>query len=54
VATTNARAALVQVEHVSKHFGAGETRVDALHEVSLDICAGQATRSEWLRKNNSP
>jgi putative ABC transport system ATP-binding protein len=41
VANANARAALVQVEHVSKHFGAGETRVDALHEVSLDICAGQ-------------
>jgi putative ABC transport system ATP-binding protein len=29
--------ALVQVEAVSKHFGEGETRVDALRDVTLDV-----------------
>ena len=32
---------LVQVRNVSKHFGQGETRVDALREVSLDVHPGQ-------------
>jgi putative ABC transport system ATP-binding protein len=32
---------LVQVEHMSKHFGTGEARVDALREVSVDIYPGQ-------------
>jgi len=32
---------LVRVEHVSKHFGEGQTRVDALREVSLDVYPGQ-------------
>ncbi len=32
---------LVRLEHVSKHFGEGETRVDALRDVSLDIHPGQ-------------
>lgn len=33
--------ALVQLHSVSKHFGSGETRVDALREVSLEIMAGE-------------
>src|SRR6266540_2294909 len=41
MAGANGDPALVQVEHVSKHFGTGEARVDALHEVSLDVYAGQ-------------
>jgi len=32
---------LVQVRNVSKHFGAGETRVDALRDVSLEVHPGQ-------------
>lgn len=32
---------LVRLEHVSKHFGEGETRVDALRDVSLDIHPGR-------------
>jgi putative ABC transport system ATP-binding protein len=32
-----ARTPLVQVDRISKHFGEGETRVDALRNVSLDI-----------------
>jgi putative ABC transport system ATP-binding protein len=28
---------LVRLEHVSKHFGEGEARVDALRDVSLDV-----------------
>lgn len=39
----NARSssALVRVDRVSKHFGEGEARVDALREVSIDIFPGQ-------------
>jgi putative ABC transport system ATP-binding protein len=33
--------ALVSVKDVSKHFGEGETRVDALKQVSLDIFPGE-------------
>jgi len=33
--------ALVRVEGVSKHFGEGETRVDALRDVSLEVYPGQ-------------
>jgi putative ABC transport system ATP-binding protein len=33
--------ALVRVEDVSKHFGEGQTRVDALRHVSLDVFPGQ-------------
>lgn len=33
--------ALVQVHNVSKHFGTGETRVDALREVSLEVLPRQ-------------
>ncbi len=32
---------LVRVERVSKHFGEGESRVDALRDVSIDIFPGQ-------------
>jgi putative ABC transport system ATP-binding protein len=32
---------LVQVRNVSKHFGEGETRVDALRDVSLEVYPGQ-------------
>lgn len=32
---------LVQTRDVSKHFGEGETRVDALREVSLEVYPGQ-------------
>ncbi len=32
---------LVQVRNVSKHFGDGETRVDALRDVSLEILPGE-------------
>lgn len=32
---------LVHVRNVSKHFGEGETRVDALRDVSLDVHPGQ-------------
>lgn len=35
------RAALVELKGVSKHFGEGETRVDALRDVSLTIAAGE-------------
>ena len=33
--------ALVSVRHVSKHFGEGGARVDALTDVSLDVMAGE-------------
>ncbi len=32
---------LVRLQHLSKHFGEGETRVDALRDVSLDVYPGQ-------------
>ena len=32
---------LVDIRNISKHFGAGDTRVDALREVSLEIYPGQ-------------
>lgn len=32
---------LVKLQHVSKHFGEGETRVDALRDVSLEVWPGQ-------------
>jgi putative ABC transport system ATP-binding protein len=35
------RAALVRVEDLSKHFGEGETRVDALRDVSLEVHPGE-------------
>jgi len=32
---------LVEIRAISKHFGEGETRVDALRDVTLDILAGE-------------
>lgn len=32
---------LVRLSHISKHFGEGETRVDALRDVSLEVFPGQ-------------
>jgi putative ABC transport system ATP-binding protein len=32
---------LIRVQGISKHFGEGETRVDALRDVSLDVFPGQ-------------
>ncbi|TAH64758.1 MAG: ABC transporter ATP-binding protein [Rhodopseudomonas palustris] len=32
---------LVRLQHLSKHFGEGETRVDALRDVSFDVDPGQ-------------
>ncbi len=39
--SASARAPLVSVRNVSKHFGEGETRVDALREVTLDVFPGE-------------
>ena len=41
MASSHASEALVRVEGVSKHFGEGETRVDALRDVSLEVYPGQ-------------
>ncbi len=32
---------VVRVEHLSKHFGVGSTRVDALRDINMDVYAGQ-------------
>jgi putative ABC transport system ATP-binding protein len=32
---------VVQVEHLSKHFGAGEARVDALRAIEMEVFPGQ-------------
>ncbi len=37
----NVQVPLVCVEHVSMHFGDGQTRVDALRDVSIDVYPGQ-------------
>ena len=36
-----AREAVVRVEHLSKHFGAGEARVDALSDIEIEVFPGQ-------------
>lgn len=36
-----ASAPLVRLQHISKHFGEGETRVDALRDVSIEVHPGQ-------------
>ncbi len=41
MAASPAAQALVHLEGISKHFGDGPTRVDALRDVSLDVFAGQ-------------
>jgi putative ABC transport system ATP-binding protein len=40
-ATAAATQPIVEVRHISKHFGEGETRVDALRDVTLDVLPGQ-------------
>jgi len=37
----SAQAPLVKVERLSKHFGTGDTRVDALRDVSLEVHPGE-------------
>jgi putative ABC transport system ATP-binding protein len=37
VPEASARTPLVRLDHISKHFGEGETRVDALSDVSLEV-----------------
>jgi len=37
ITKANEQAPLVRIENVSKHFGTGDTRVDALRNVSLEI-----------------
>jgi putative ABC transport system ATP-binding protein len=41
MAITTTNHPLVQLHHISKHFGEGETRVDALRDVSLSVHPGQ-------------
>ncbi len=36
-----AKERLVSLSNISKHFGEGDTRVDALREVSIDVAPGQ-------------
>jgi putative ABC transport system ATP-binding protein len=37
----NGREPLVSVKDISKHFGEGETRVDAARDVALDVYPGE-------------
>jgi putative ABC transport system ATP-binding protein len=39
--TTPAANALVSLRGISKHFGEGETRIDALRDISLDVAPGE-------------
>src|SRR3989338_7548044 len=39
--TSNLAAPLIELRGISKHFGSGETRVDALREVSLEVHPGR-------------
>ena len=32
---------VVRVEHLSKHFGSGTARVDALRDINMDVYPGQ-------------
>ena len=38
---TTAPTPLIELRHISKHYGEGETRVDALRDVSLEVYPGQ-------------
>jgi putative ABC transport system ATP-binding protein len=38
---TDIKAAVVRVEHLSKHFGTGSARVDALRDINLEVFPGQ-------------
>jgi putative ABC transport system ATP-binding protein len=37
----SAKDALVSLQGISKHFGEGETRIDALRDISLDVAPGE-------------
>lgn len=39
--TEPGRQAVVRVEHLSKHFGAGSARVDALIDINIEVPSGQ-------------
>ncbi|OEJ67169.1 ABC transporter ATP-binding protein [Magnetovibrio blakemorei] len=39
--TTTPQSPLIELKHISKHYGEGETRVDALRDVSLEVYPGQ-------------
>ena len=39
--TTLSESALVSLRQISKHFGEGETRIDALRDISLDVAPGE-------------
>ena len=41
MATAPTTAPLVELTNISKHFGEGETRVDALREVSMAVAPGE-------------
>jgi putative ABC transport system ATP-binding protein len=41
--TTSRPAAPLRVEHLSRHFGRGRSRVTALDDVSLEFAAGSFT-----------
>lgn len=41
MATANPPRPLVEVRDLSKHFGEGETRVDALRQVTMSVAAGE-------------
>jgi putative ABC transport system ATP-binding protein len=41
MATTVAEDTLVTLRGISKHFGEGETRIDALEDISLDVACGE-------------
>ena len=41
MAETSSQTAIVRVEHLSKHFGSGTARVDALIDVNLEVYPGQ-------------
>ncbi|MGE0853009.1 MAG: ABC transporter ATP-binding protein [Hyphomicrobiaceae bacterium] len=41
MATATSQDALVSVRGISKHFGEGETRIDALIDIALDVAPGE-------------
>jgi putative ABC transport system ATP-binding protein len=41
MATPTSNSALVSLRGISKHFGEGETRIDALRDISLDVAPGE-------------
>jgi putative ABC transport system ATP-binding protein len=41
MAATASGSALVSLRGISKHFGEGETRIDALRDISLDVAPGE-------------